>query len=304
MNGITRSTAHTTAERCGDPPRHGFRATRRVTCRPNHTSTSGRVAVEDRVTIQPRCHEALGQVAMGKARKQSLASRKRSKDFSSALAENAYKYDPRSVEKFNDAAVPRSMRNLMRSIQMVKDAEAGKDVRHYKSREDMPPKPKPEGGYRKGKKRKAGEDDAPAVAEALAAPPPTDSDAAAAEPETQSAKKRRKKKQKQLREARVATMPPENFSKGERSGSSGGVVSKGGAKFGETNDRPPELMLSGQLAKRAAQLAGATSAQERALALQRETVMKNYANAKAKRSGGEVPAGKKTFAAPFLSFPV
>ena len=242
--------------------------------------------------------------SMGKARKQSLASRKRSKDFSSALAEHAYKYDPRSVDKFNDAAIPRSMRNLMRSIQTVKDVEAGKEVRHYRSREDLPPKPKPEGGYKKGKKRKAGENDAPASAETSTAPAP--SDTPSAEPESQSAKKRRKKKEKQKQrpEARVATLPPESFSKGERSGGSGGIVSKGGAKFGETNDRPPELMLSGQLAKRAAQLSGGSSAQERSLALQREAVMKNYANAKAKRAGGEAPTGKKTFAAPFLSFPV
>eukprot|EP00966_Prymnesium_polylepis_P290389 6707811-Prymnesium_polylepis.1 len=164
-------------------------------------------------------------------------------------------------------------------------------------------------GSKKGKKRKAGADAADEAA------PQQESGAHGTPPAEPSSseeiakKKKKKKKTANFTESRVATLPTEEFAKGVRSGGSagGGGARDGqkvGPKFGETNDRPPELMLSGQLAKKAARAGGATSAQDRALALQREAVLQNYKAARAKRAGGDgASKGRPTFAAPFLSFP-
>ena len=253
---------------------------------------------------------------MGKARKQSLASRKRAKDVSRAMLDNTFKTSQKEVlqvEKFNDTSIPRSMRNLMRSIQSVKDVEAGKTVKVYsKFREDVPRV----AGSHKGKKRARGSDeksgpeqdpahtaDAASAVLPAAAPELEASAAGSSTQGTQSEPVRPKKKAKKKRapSTDTSTMP-------ETSGSKGGGSRGKEAKFGETNKAPPELMLSGHFAKRAAQ--AGVDPQGRMLALRREAVLQNYAASKARKGGnggeaasGASTGGKHTFTAPFLSHP-
>ncbi|KAL1527208.1 hypothetical protein AB1Y20_015887 [Prymnesium parvum] len=241
---------------------------------------------------------------MGKARKQSLASRKRAKDFSSALAENAYAYDPRTVEKFDDAAIPRSMRTLMRSMQLLKE---GKPTLH-RSREDLPSPAGP--SARGGKKRKRGATDPPA-------------DAAGAVADAAPRQRRQEEEARPARsapQARAAPQAGKAAAAAARPAARARRPAKAGPSFGETNERPPELLLSGKLAAKAAKAANeakaareakavkaaaaVTSAQSRALELQRAAVLQNYASARAKRAGGEAARGApRQFAAPFMSFP-
>lgn len=229
---------------------------------------------------------------MGKKRKQSLASRKRSKDFSSALAENAYAYDPRSVDKFDDAAIPRSMRNLMRSIQMVKDREAGKEVKVFRSREDLPPKEFGKSGARAKGKRTAD------------VTPESDKPHALQNQISEVDSKRSKREAKQT-EKRARDAPVESARHSKRPSDRVSKKSKVGTMFGETNERPPELILSGQLANKAARAARDASAQSRTLQMQRDAALKNYAAAKAKRAGSDPSSNERQhkFAAPFMSFP-
>ena len=253
----------------------------------------------------------LWDVDMGKARKQSLASRKRAKDVSSAMLENTYKpsvRDVQQVEKFDDAAVPRGMRNLMRSIQMVKDAEAGKPVKHYQLfREDTPRPDRP----RKGEKGRAhaegkGGDD-------VSAPPTVreredlsvDTRPTEASDPSQGQNMDQSRSHKRPRDGAKVAMASGAGTRSSAGSSAGSGSGRKAAKFGETNNAPPELVLRGHFAKKAS-----ASSQERLLAMKREAVLQNYAAAKARGKGaaetirgGDGSGPMRSFSAPFMSSP-
>ena len=204
-------------------------------------------------------------------RKRSLASRKREKDFSGGLLETAYSAKnlvaSEPFQKKWETAVPRKMRMLMKSME---HAESGGKFKPWKA--DAPrerplhaPKPK-----QQSQQLPPPEPAAPA-APAAAAPSMEERRAAAAELVAARGKKR-VRPDGELGAPRLSAAGP-----------------KAGAapRFGDTNDRPPELVLHGRFARQAT----AAGARERMIEQQRERALASYAAAKAARRAEAKAAG-------------
>ena len=204
----------------------------------------------------------------GKSKKQSLASRKREKDVSSALLENAFQ--PRKPEEHQplkkgwESAVPRKMRILMRAAEGTSFRKA--------HREDVP-RPAPSGKHGKAQKAagahasaaSAAQASSPAAAKAAkakvavaataaakvtavtaaaatAGPPPADR-VAPSKPETAAAEADRKRADADALGAALAARR-KTQSKAAKAAKPPG--------FGATNNRPPELKVNGRFGRIAA----------------------------------------------------
>ena len=226
-----------------------------------------------------------GHAIMGKGKSRTLTSRKKHfKDVTSATLENTAYHRDRfgqvadAPKKNFDAQVPRKMREMMQAMQRMKDREAGKQVQWRAHREDVPRPNQP----KFNKKRKA---------EAAPSNPddgkqPRDDDEAES-----SADKKRQKSTKQ------APLPPPAVAALLRGGSSSGADKSAqqqkqqrpgkptefakakAAKFGSTNDAPPDLRIGSQLKKQMMK----QRAKEAMLIQQREVAVAAYANAKKAR---------------------
>ena len=208
-------------------------------------------------------------------RKRSLASRKREKDFSGGLLETAYSAKnlvaSEPFQKKWETAVPRKMRMLMKSME---HAESGGKFKPWKAdapRERPPHARKPKQQSQQQSQPPPPEPAAP-VAPAAAAPSAEERRAAAAELVAARGKKR-VRPDGELGAPRLSAAGP-----------------KAGAapRFGDTNDRPPELVLHGRFARQATAAAGA---RERMIEQQRERALASYAAAKAARRAEAKAAG-------------
>ena len=207
-------------------------------------------------------------------RKRSLASRKREKDFSGGLLETAYSAKnlvaSEPFQKKWETAVPRKMRMLMKSME---HAESGGKFKPWKAdapRERPPHARKPK---QQSQQPPPPEPAAP-VAPAAAAPSAEERRAAAAELVAARGKKRVRA------DGELGAPPPRPSAAGPKAGAA--------PRFGDTNDRPPELVLHGRFARQATAAAGA---RERMLEQQRERALASYAAAKAARRAEAKAAG-------------
>ena len=208
-------------------------------------------------------------------RKRSLASRKREKDFSGGLLETAYSAKnlvaSEPFQKKWETAVPRKMRMLMKSME---HAESGGKFKPWKA--DAPRERPPHARKPKQQSQQLPPPEAPAApaAPAAAAPSAEERRAAAAELVAARGKKRVRP------DGELGAPPPRPSAAGPKAGAA--------PRFGDTNDRPPELVLHGRFARQATAAAGA---RERMLEQQRERALASYAAAKAARRAEAKAAG-------------
>jgi len=235
---------------------------------------------------------------MGYGKSRSLASRKREKNVSGAMLENAYQFDKNKVEPFKaswETAIPRKMRQMMHHANLAK--EGGPTERRTRHREDT-------GERRPSKKQRAA---GVAQGEGKRGPAP-EASASESQPRPKPAEKKKVKKagqqafdpevdpplpRLQMRQPHQQAGPrPEPARKPSQRKQARTRSDPHKARFGETNDAPPELHIGGVLAKKAAAAAAAQNASSAAadnLARQRAAVLENYKNAKLKRAqaGGD-----------------
>ena len=181
-------------------------------------------------------------------RKRSLASRKREKDFSGGLLETAYSAKnlvaSEPFQKKWETAVPRKMRMLMKSME---HAESGGKFKPWKA--DAPRERPPHARKPKQQSQQPPPPEAAAPAAPAAAAP-------SAEERGRPPRARGGRGKKRVRADGEPTRP-----------SAAGPKAGAAPRFGDTNDRPPELVLHGRFARQATAAAGA---RERMLEQQRE----------------------------------
>ena len=223
----------------------------------------------------------------GKRHARSLSSRKRLKDVSTAIpddygrfASDKFLADP--PKKDMDAKLPRKLMMMQHAIARMHQIEAGEKPRP--PRWSQPDGPRPEQPHTKVKKQQralsaaksegAGPAREPSVEDEISALPRLTGKSARSTPSAvaqnaaaaaaaSAGKKRQREEQHEFSEKRQRV-----------------------PKFGETNDAPPTLKVSGQLSKKVAAAHGvdaAAQAKTDALARQRQSAMEAYAKAKAAR---------------------
>lgn len=255
---------------------------------------------------------------MGKQRKRSLSSRKRAKDVSHAMLDNVFvrASDNRHIEPLKqsfETGVPRKLAYLMKQMDDVKAVDKGGKSKLFRfHQEDLPRAPKL---HREKKRKGDAEGDGAGSSGGGAQAASTDGTAVAGEPSAgagapTSTHATQASSLKQRPRPEADQPGAERPVKKAKSRPPDGPPREKAVKFGATNDRPPELQLSGQLAKKAAAAAAAAeaaSAKERQLEAAREGAQAAYAAAKARRRGDAAPpsggGARREFAAPFMTEP-
>jgi hypothetical protein len=236
---------------------------------------------------------AKNRYSRGKAKKQSLASRKREKDVSRALLENVFQSKPETIQPMKrdwEKAVPRKMQILMRAAE-------GKGVRRLSHREDVP-RDKPSAGKHSKAQKAAAKAEAPAgqasSSAPAAAPPaggtPRNADHAAppSHPETAAAEADRKRADADALGAALAARAAAHQAKPKPKQAKP-------PGFGATNNQPPELKIHGRFGRIAAAAAANGGASSRAKEITKQRVLENYAAAKEQRKRPNVAIGGAAF---------
>jgi len=168
-------------------------------------------------------------------KKRSLASRKREKNMSSGTLDYALNKDPRNREAFKsswETAVPRKLRLIMQ-LQQGPGTQQGGGKRRPQQRESGPPPPK--------RPRKAGASDAGRREEHAAAPARSQPGMARPQQQPPQPQPQPQPQQRKRLQQPAAPKATPSFKKCEK------------VRFGETNDRPPELLLIGKLGAKLAE---------------------------------------------------
>uniref|UniRef100_A0A7S0JKY1 Uncharacterized protein n=1 Tax=Calcidiscus leptoporus TaxID=127549 RepID=A0A7S0JKY1_9EUKA len=174
---------------------------------------------------------------MVKKRSRSLASRKRAKDMSAAMEDHVFTHEMKRAEPPKaswETALPRKLRTIMQ-WQQVERGEKPKP----RQREDLPRPAKQPNAASQGEQRGRGGD---SWAVPVSAPPSKRKGGERTEAQRKQEHVQLKQQQQQL------PPPPLPTAISAKEGKRKQPAEK--VRFGETNDRPPELMLIGQLAKK------------------------------------------------------
>ena len=242
---------------------------------------------------------------MGRHQKsQSLRSRKRHKDVSSAVFENTAFHDTarnltnEPLKGGFETAMPRAFREMQRAMKQVADHEAGKKVVRRRPREDLP---RPEHAERKGGKKKkkgaaagSGWDSGGAEGSSRFGFGLNDADdesqrishdaGGQAGGQSKHAGKKRPRDQPEEQQPESEFALPifhEAAAKRAKAAKAAEFAKSTPAKFGSTNDAPPTLLVGGNLKKMAERRAGVSK--ESMLAQQRAQAIASYAAAKKAR---------------------
>lgn len=231
---------------------------------------------------------------MGKVKsKRSLASRKKAKDVSMAILDNAFskadRYLADAPKQDCETGLTRGAKEMQRTIQRMRDREAGIAKPQPVHREDLPKPPRKQDADQRGSKKGA-RPGKPAAVDAsesnggsmqTGGGARTMNDGAAMDSSAR---------------ARAPTVGPAGAAGGSSGAGSGGLGVVSGskkrprdhpeepprAKFGDTNTAPPTLLIGGNLSKQVA-AARVAALKVDAIERQRETVLANYAKVKAAR---------------------
>lgn len=236
-----------------------------------------------------------------KQRSQSLASRKRAKDVSSAMFENtSFHAEAKGLlvdapKKGYETAVPRKLLEMQKAMARVTDKQAGRTVTWRAHRESVP-KPKSANEGNRPPKKMAQQGDTPTAANAevsrggavdsgnssggggIGGEPTIESLPRLKQPPPRQATPQGGDASQRTASARDAAALVGQ--KRAREGDRGGPQR---AKFGETNAAPPTLLVGGRLKKQAQAARNSAQAREDALARQRAQVQAAYAQMKAAR---------------------
>ena len=213
------------------------------------------------------------------AKSRSLASRKREKNMSGALLENAYRVDTKDVVPFKaswDTQVPRKMRQMMHAVQLVQQgASAERRPRHIEDTGERRPSKK--------QRQQAQQQAQAQQAEAGAASGSERGGAQHGPAPKPPAKKKRRRQEEGGGEAANERGPPQEPHAPVKPRKPKAEVAARLPRFGETNAAPPELQIKGVLARKSPHKTAAADA----LAWQREAVLESYRAAKQRRGGGD-----------------
>lgn len=224
----------------------------------------------------------------GKRHARSLSSRKRLKDVSTAIpddygrfASDKFLADP--PKKDMDAKLPRKLMMMQHAIARMHQIEAGEKPRP--PRWSQPDGPRPEQPHTKVKKQQRGALSAAKSEGAEGAREPSVEDEISALPRL-TGKSARSTPSAVAQNAAAAAAASAGKKRQREEQHEFGEKRPRVPKFGETNDAPPTLKVSGQLSKKVAAAHGVDAAAQvktDALARQRQSAMEAYAKAKAAR---------------------